>query len=89
MMSSMPSAACTARRKARLLVGGREVLGSAIWIHQFCSGRMVMALLRRSVSSERVGTSSTACSAPVSRPATRAEASVTMRKVTVSTQATR
>ncbi len=88
MISSMSSAACTALRKGRLSVGGADVLGSMMWIHQFSSGDSVTFLLVRSCFCEVVGTSSTAENSPVSRPATRAPDSVTMRNVTVSTQAT-
>ena len=87
MISSMSSAACTALRNIRLSVGGTDVFGCAIWIHQFCSGMMVMFLSVFRSGSDLVGRSSTPCSSPVFRPATRACGSVTMRNVTVSKQA--
>ena len=44
----------------------------AIWIHQFFSGRIVMFLSFFRSASDLVGRSSTPCSSPVFRPATRA-----------------
>ena len=60
----------------------------AICTQKFCSGLSTMLVLFLSVACDLAGTSSAPWNSPVSSPATRAPGSVTMRKVTVSKQAT-